>query len=100
MANLRYTPASEKRYADRRRNGGRPVPRDGRDRPGGGRVSPASRRALDVSSLAGARAAPIPRRLEPQLATRSSAAPSRGGWPPEVKFDGYRLIARVGGRAG
>lgn len=41
----------------------------------------------------------MPRRLEPQLATRSNAAPSGDGWLHEIKFDGYRLIARVEGRA-
>ena len=98
MANLRSTPQSDKRYPDRRRNA-RPMARDGRDRPGGGRVSPPARWTLDVSSLPGARAAPMPRRLEPQLATRSAVAPSGDGWLHEIKFDGYRLIARVEGRA-
>ena len=41
----------------------------------------------------------MPRRLEPQLATRSNAAPSGDGWLHEIKFDGYRLIARLEGRA-
>src|SRR5690606_26449120 len=99
MPNLRSTPQSAKRFAERRRSGGRPVPRDGRDRSGGGRSLSMPRWTFDVSTLAGARAAPIPRRLEPELATRSNEAPSGDGWLHEIKFDGYRLIARVEGRA-
>ncbi|MGB7216916.1 MAG: DNA ligase D [Gammaproteobacteria bacterium] len=41
----------------------------------------------------------MPRRIEPQLATRCDVAPSGDGWLHEIKFDGYRLIARVEGRA-
>jgi len=97
MPNLRSTPQSEKRRADRRRTGARPLPREGYDRLGAPRGS-GQRWSLDVSSLPGARAAPIPRRLEPELATRSSTAPSGDGWLHEIKFDGYRLIARIEGR--
>ena len=39
-------------------------------------------------------AAPLPQRLEPQLATLVAAPPS-GDWIVETKFDGYRLMARV-----
>lgn len=98
MPNLRSTPRSEKRYADRRRGGGRPLARDGQKRSGDPGVLQ-QQETLDVSSLPGARPAPIPRRLEPQLATRSNAAPSGDGWLHEIKFDGYRLVARVEGRA-
>ncbi|HEX6993464.1 MAG TPA: DNA ligase D [Gammaproteobacteria bacterium] len=97
MPNLRSTSQSEKRRADRRRTGARPLPREGYDRLSGSRGA-APRWSLDVSTLPGARAAPIPRRLEPELATRSSTAPSGDGWLHEIKFDGYRLIARVEGR--
>lgn len=54
---------------------------------------------VDPASVEGAVRAPMPRRLEPQLATRSSAAPTGDGWLHEIKFDGYRLIARIEGRA-
>src|SRR5690606_7197045 len=89
---------SDKRYTDRRRSG-HAVARDGHDRPGGHRASAAPGSSLDISTLAGARAAALPRRLEPELATRSNAAPSGEGRLLESKFDGYRLIARIEGRA-
>jgi len=43
-----------------------------------------------------AKKAPLPARLEPQLATLASAVPA-GDWVVETKFDGYRLLARVEG---
>ncbi len=97
MSNLRSTSQSEKRRADRRRAGPRPLTHDAFERFGGSRAN-ALRSTFDVSSLRGARAGPMPRRLEPELATRSSTAPAGDGWLHEIKFDGYRLIARVEGR--
>ena len=97
MSNLRSTSQSEKRRADRRRAGPRPLTHDAFERFGGSRAN-ALRSTFDVSSLRGARASPMPRRLEPELATRSSTAPAGDGWLHEIKFDGYRLIARVEGR--
>lgn len=44
---------------------------------------------------AGARRAPLPDTLAPQLATLSSQAPGDAGWFYEMKFDGYRLLART-----
>lgn len=38
----------------------------------------------------------MPRQLKPQLATLVEAAPS-GDWRYELKFDGYRMLARVEG---
>jgi bifunctional non-homologous end joining protein LigD len=58
-------------------------------------VQPAPARAAD---LPGARAAPLPVRLAPQLATSAGAPPEGDDWLHEVKFDGYRLlISRDGG---
>lgn len=37
----------------------------------------------------------MPRTLSPQLATRVSAAPGSGDWVYELKYDGYRILARV-----
>ncbi len=45
----------------------------------------------------GARLAKLPLALSPQLATLAAAAPSRGDWIYEIKFDGYRVLARVDG---
>lgn len=39
----------------------------------------------------------LPETLAPQLATRVSAAPGSGAWLYELKYDGYRILARVSG---
>jgi bifunctional non-homologous end joining protein LigD len=44
-----------------------------------------------------ARAAKMPLFLAPQLATLVDEAPEGGDWIYEVKFDGYRIVARVEG---
>ncbi|ENY76646.1 ATP-dependent DNA ligase [Pseudomonas putida TRO1] len=41
--------------------------------------------------------APLPAQLQPQLATLVDAPPS-GDWRYEVKFDGYRILARIEGQ--
>jgi bifunctional non-homologous end joining protein LigD len=46
----------------------------------------------------GAVPAPMPARLAPQLPTLAAAAPSSDQWVWEIKFDGYRLLARVEGK--
>jgi bifunctional non-homologous end joining protein LigD len=43
----------------------------------------------------GAVKAPMPATLAPQLASLASAAPTSGAWSWEIKFDGYRLMARI-----
>ena len=45
----------------------------------------------------GARPAKLPLALAPQLATLVDVPPSRGDWIYEIKFDGYRVLARVEG---
>lgn len=49
---------------------------------------------------AGARAAALPAKLQPQLATLVDEPPADAGrWVFEIKFDGYRMLARAeGGR--
>ncbi|MCD6679612.1 MAG: DNA ligase D [Burkholderiaceae bacterium] len=42
-----------------------------------------------------AREAALPESLEPQLATLVGTAPASGAWSWEMKFDGYRLLARI-----
>jgi bifunctional non-homologous end joining protein LigD len=49
----------------------------------------------DSTELAGAHKAPLPAKLEPQLATLATAPPSRGEWSWEIKLDGYRLMTRI-----
>ena len=48
---------------------------------------------------AGAVKAPLPAKLTPQLATLAAGAPTSGDWSWEIKLDGYRLMARVDGKA-
>lgn len=49
------------------------------------------------SEVAAERKISLPEKLEPQLATRVSAAPSAPGWSFELKYDGYRILTRVSG---
>ncbi|NUZ05571.1 DNA ligase D [Piscinibacter koreensis] len=46
---------------------------------------------------AGAQPAAVPATLAPQLATLVASAPHDAGWVYEIKFDGYRLLARIDG---
>jgi len=48
------------------------------------------------ASVEGARKGRLPDFLEPSLATLSDRAPDRDGWVHEIKFDGYRIQARIG----
>jgi bifunctional non-homologous end joining protein LigD len=59
----------------------------------------ASERPADtaVQPPAGALPAALPKTLEPQLATLVDAPPAHGEWDYEVKFDGYRILARIDG---
>jgi bifunctional non-homologous end joining protein LigD len=41
------------------------------------------------------RAAPMPRMMSPQLATLVDTAPVGDDWIYEVKYDGYRMLARI-----
>ena len=47
--------------------------------------------------LAGAVKAALPEQLQPQLATLSKVMPPAGEWLYEIKFDGYRMLARIEG---
>lgn len=47
---------------------------------------------VDPASIAGAKPAPFPADLEPQLCTLAERAPEGKDWIHEVKFDGYRLM--------
>jgi bifunctional non-homologous end joining protein LigD len=74
---------------------------DSDDEEGGGGESPhtsrTSHRITAPSLPAGAVRARLPATLLPQLATLVSEAPHDAGWVWEIKFDGYRLLARVDG---
>ncbi|WP_263141387.1 DNA ligase D [Pseudomonas sp. RIT-PI-AD] len=71
-------------------------------RPRGGKTAaksaPASAKRkpkqADSQRLEGARAADLPASLSPQLATLVESVPE-GEWVYEIKFDGYRILARI-----
>jgi len=62
-----------------------------RSNPGGG----AAESRHPSGSLAAAVKAALPSKLGPQLATLSTGVPRDGEWIFEIKFDGYRLMARI-----
>ncbi len=51
--------------------------------------------AARPADLPGAQRAALPESLSPQLATLSKDMPPQGDWLYELKFDGYRLLART-----
>lgn len=55
---------------------------------------PRKRKDAPSLSLSGAREAPLPDSLKPQLATLVESVPD-GDWRYEIKFDGYRIMARI-----
>ena len=66
--------------------------------------SPRTAAALSVSvadedaagaALVAAPALALPAALKPQLATLATSLPARGDWIYEIKFDGYRILARI-----
>lgn len=61
-------------------------------------ASHASQRPNNPSQVEGAVRAPLPERVAPQLATLVEAPPTQGGWCYELKFDGYRILARIAGK--
>ena len=57
---------------------------------------PARRRAMPkLSSLKGARRADLRQEVRPLLATSAAHVPEGDDWLHEIKFDGYRTIARI-----
>lgn len=59
------------------------------------RAGAAPSAAPDPAGIAGARKAPVPRGLAPQLSTLADSPPDGDGWIHEIKFDGYRLLAHL-----
>jgi bifunctional non-homologous end joining protein LigD len=51
--------------------------------------------AIKPGALRGATPAPPPRFVLPELATPVKKAPAGGDWLHEIKYDGYRAIARI-----
>jgi bifunctional non-homologous end joining protein LigD len=63
---------------------------------GGKANAPASKReAADLSEVEGAVKAPMPGFVEPMLALLAKSPPGGDRWLHEIKFDGYRLQARI-----
>src|SRR5262249_58948430 len=62
-----------------------------------GRRAPPSRRSrgVDAAPPPGARRAPLPAFIAPELATLVPAAPAGDEWLHEMKFDGYRVLCRI-----
>ena len=61
---------------------------------------PRPRRSLkgsprDLSRLEGASNANLPRAVKPSLAQLAKGAPEGDNWLHEIKFDGYRMLARI-----
>ncbi len=48
-----------------------------------------------TADIANAVEAPLPEKLLPQLATLAAGVPAAGVWIYEIKFDGYRIMARI-----
>lgn len=61
--------------------------------------SPAPAKLRPAARIKGARRAPMPATPRPQLATAAAAAPEGDDWLHEIKYDGYRIIARIDGGA-
>lgn len=64
-----------------------------------GKRGKAARRAVGLALPKAAAAATVPASLAPQLATQASGLPAQGKWIFELKFDGYRMLARFDGGA-
>ena len=61
-----------------------------------GAPTPSSKKAANArSAVPGAKKAPMPATMSPQLATLATGVPADGEWVYEIKFDGYRVMARI-----
>ena len=58
-------------------------------------ISPARKSAAAVEDVVDGRKAPLPSFVSPCLATLSDKPPDSGNWVHEIKFDGYRIQARL-----
>jgi bifunctional non-homologous end joining protein LigD len=55
---------------------------------------PGPRKRARSGQLTGAKSSPLPDLIKPELATLVETAPG-GDWRYEIKFDGYRIMARI-----
>jgi bifunctional non-homologous end joining protein LigD len=64
------------------------------------RAAPRRDLVAAAAAVPGARKAPLPVKVQAQLATLVDEAPAGDEWLHEMKFDGYRILARLqGGKA-
>ena len=59
------------------------------------RAQPKSRGVKGLAKVAGAKQAPMPKKLEAQLATLGKSPPAGENWVHEIKLDGYRMLCRI-----
>jgi bifunctional non-homologous end joining protein LigD len=57
--------------------------------------APVPEQAGESTAMTGALQAQLPRKLAPQKATLTKGTPPAGDWIYEIKFDGYRVMARI-----
>jgi bifunctional non-homologous end joining protein LigD len=62
------------------------------------RASAKKPNARELRAIEGAAPGKLPAKAEPELATLVDRAPEGDDWVHEIKFDGYRLLARFDGR--
>ncbi len=77
-------PASKKKKSTQRKASAKSKPR----------ARPAALAAA-LASLSAAKRGALPATIAPQLATLVSAVPTGADWLHEIKFDGYRMLARL-----
>jgi len=78
-------------------SGARAAPRSRSTATGAARIVAGAKdneQVAQADSVPGAKKAPLPEKLSPQLATLVSSMPARGDWLYEIKFDGYRILTR------
>jgi bifunctional non-homologous end joining protein LigD len=54
-------------------------------------------KTVPLERMRGARKGPMPKNPKPQLTTVADKAPEGADWLHEIKYDGYRLLARIEG---
>jgi bifunctional non-homologous end joining protein LigD len=59
------------------------------------KIRPRRVKSVAPTGVSGARRAPLPALINPTLATLVEAAPTGADWIHEVKYDGYRILARL-----
>src|SRR6201991_1295101 len=59
------------------------------------RNSESLRELAETPAIEGAKKASLPTAMKPELATLVDTPPAGDGWVYEIKFDGYRVLARI-----